>query len=73
MNQSKNFVFMTRKDFTFYNQTLQSVAISLKKLKIFICIFSTMILLSSKIFSIVIFYSAVAFQRQNLLNPFKKF
>ena len=66
------------KDWKFCNQILKDVAILDKKLRIFIFFFSALVLLFSKISSILRFQSAVAFQRYNtkfinFLKIFKKF
>lgn len=62
INQNKNNIFMTRKDWWFCEQNLQSVTSLHKKLRIF----STLILLFFKIISIAIFHSTVAFQRHQI-------
>ena len=73
INQHKNYIFMIRKVWSFFDQNFQSVAILDKKLKILIFnFFVNFKSFFSKILSIKIFHSDVAFQRyqiyQILLN-----
>ena len=55
INQNKNYIFMIKKDLSFYNKNLQSPAVLHKKLKIFNFFFSALVLPFSKIFSVLIF------------------
>ena len=67
INQNDKYFLMISKDRSFCDQNLQFVMILHNQLKIFIFIFSILILLFSKILSIVIFHSPVA----NLLTSLK--
>ena len=68
-----NYIFMNRKDWKFCDQMLKAVAILNKKFKLSSLFFSILNSYFLKIFSFLIFHSAVTFQQYQLCFIFFKY